>query len=334
MKDDKCTGNAQAEISVIIAAKNESTNLTQLFKSLYKLEYPENNFEVILVDDNSTDNTIELAKQLADGRKNYRIYRSESFNNIKNKRAALTTGINNSKFENILITDADCKVSPNWLKCFSDKFNDFDFLIGIAPLIKENSLASRTAAFENLKSHILLYVFTKTGFPYSAAARNFGFKKAAFNKLGGFRQTTESLSGDDDLLIREAVKNRLKIGLVTAPDSFIYSGTKKSFSELFGQRARHTSSSHHYLFSRKLLLGIWHLINLTVLFSFLLSPYNSIFVLPIFVKLIVDYLVTNNFQNKFGYKFSTVEIVLLLIIYEVLIPVHFINSFNAGNRWS
>lgn len=333
LKDEKCTVKKLRKISVIIAAKNEEHNLGKLFTSLSRLNYPDEYYEVILVDDNSTDGTYDTAKKIFRDKANFIVIRTEENDKLSHKRAALTTGIQKAKYNSIVITDADCTVTPNWLNCYADKLTEFDLVFGTAPLIHNGSIAGRISAFENLKSHILVFVLTRIGLPYSAASRNIGFRKASFNKLNGFERTSETLSGDDDLLIREAIKNRLKIGMITSKEAFVFSNAKKSLNEYFRQKARHTSSSHHYLISRKILLAVWHFLNLAVLFSFPLSIINSIFVLPIIVKLIVDYLITNNFQYKFGYDFSPIEIVLLHIIYELTLPVHFVNSFRFKDRW-
>ena len=334
LSDDRCNESKQSGISIIVAAKNESANLEKLITSLRKINFPADKFEVILVDDNSEDNTFSKAESLCNSLDNFHVIKSAKFENLSGKRAALTTGIEKARFENIVITDADCEVSPDWLKCYSEKFSEFDFIFGPAPLKYSNSMSGKLAAVENLKNHILIFVLTKLGLPYSAAARNFGFKKSVFNQLGGYTNTVDTLSGDDDLLLREAIKAHFKIGIITSSDSFVYSGTKQTFNEYLNQRARHTSASHHYLPGRKIILSLWHLLNLVVLFSFLLSPFNSIFVLPIFIKAIVDYLVTNSYQYKFGYDLGPVELVLLSLAVELLTPVHFLNSFRFKKRWS
>ncbi len=333
LPDDKCSGSKHGGISIVIAAKNESANLDKLFTSLNKINFPADKYEAILVDDNSTDVTFSKAESLCNGVDNIHVMKSAIFDNLTGKRAALTTGIDNARFENIIITDADCVVHPNWLKCFSIQFDKYDILFGPAPLNYTSNIAGKISAVENLKNHMLVFTMTKLGLPYSSAARNLGFKKSVFNKLGGYSNTVDSLSGDDDLLLRESIKARCKIGMVTSSDAFVYSEAKQNFSEYLNQRARHTSASHHYLPGRKFVLGVWHILNLIILFSFLLSPFNSIFVLPIFIKLIVDYLVTNSYQYKFGYDFSPVELVLLPLAVELLTPVHFFNSFRFKKRW-
>ena len=88
-------------------------------------------------------------------------------------------------------------------------------LFGIAPFYQKKNLVNKISCFENLRSSVLSFSMASIGLPYTAAARNFGFSKNAFESLGGYSKTKDTKSGDDDLLLREAVKNKLKIGVVT-----------------------------------------------------------------------------------------------------------------------
>ena len=227
-----------------------------------KQNYNKDNYEVIIVDDSSTDNTFNLVNELTSSNKNFTIIKAET-KNLSGKKGALQKGIEKVKYNFILITDADCIPQPEWIKISSAKFSEgYDFIFGVAPFYTENSFINNLSCFENIRSSILTFTAAIIGFPYSAAARNFGFKKSSFEKIKGYSNTTETLSGDDDLLLREAVKNKMKIGFITRKESFVYSRTKSTLREYLNQKARHTQTSLHYLTQHKLFLGFWHLLNL------------------------------------------------------------------------
>lgn len=320
-------------ISIICAAKNEEKNLPFLINSILKLDYPQDNFEVIIVDDNSIDNTFQKAKELTKAFQNFTIIKAEN-KKYDGKRGALDIGIRLSKYDYILITDSDCIPEKNWLKEYSKKFDEgYDFLFGIAPFVQEKSFVNKISCFENLRSHILTFFFAKIGQPYSAAARNFGFNKNAFLKIGGYKNTTQTLSGDDDLLLREAVKHNLKIGTVEAKGSFVFSKTKSRSKEYFRQRARHVSTSNYYLFRTKLEVGGWHLANLVFLFSPGLVFISKLFLIPFFLKILFDLFVIKSKQKKYGYFFNFIEIIYLQILYEIFLIVHYIYGSIAKPRW-
>jgi len=320
-------------ISIIIALKNEEEKIETLLASLNELNYPTELFEVIIVDDNSKDGTYETISEKIKGLDNFYLYKQQS-ENKSGKRNALELGISKSVHPYILITDADCEPQQDWLKAYSIKFADgFDFLFGIAPFFRDKFLVNRISCFENLRNSMLTFFAANIGLPYSAAARNFGFKKSSFEKVGGYSKTTDTLSGDDDLLLREAVKNNLKIGTVTEKGSFVFSETKETFKEYLLQRARHTQTSFHYLFRQQLMLGVWHVFNLLLLFSPILFFIDIYFLLLLPVKLIVDLVVVLFSQSKFGYKFSFAEALYLQIFYEIFLIIHFFNAKFGRIEW-
>ena len=326
-------GSNQKSISIVVAVKNEKEKIEALTDSLIRLDFPTEFFEVVLIDDNSKDDTYETISKKIKGFENFNVYKLQS-ENKSGKRNALELGIIKSVHSYILITDADCEPEENWLKAYSIKFTEgFDFLFGIAPFFREKSLVNKISCFENLRNSMLSIFAANIGLPYSAAARNFGFKKTSFEKVGGYSKTIDTLSGDDDLLLREAFKNNLKIGTVTAKGSFVYSKTKETFKDYFKQRARHTQTSFHYLFKHQLMLGFWHVFNLLLLFSPILFFVDIYFLLLFPVKLIVDLVVVLFSQNKFGYKFSFLEIIYLQIFYDLFLVIHFFNAKFCRIEW-
>jgi len=320
-------------ISIIISAKNEADNISSLLNSLKNVDFPRDNFEIIIIDDNSTDLTFCKAASFKNEFTNFKIIKTE-YKKYPGKKGALAFGINNALNNYILITDADCTVSTEWLKRYSEKFNEgYDFLFGNAPFINKPGFINTISRFDNLRTFFLYTTAWKLNLPYSAAARNFGFKKSSFYKIEGYENTRETLSGDDDLLIREAVKNKMKIGYIPDKDAAVYSITKNTFNEYMVQRTRHTKTSLYYLPVHKIILGVWHTINLAALFSLFLGFYNNWFFAPPIVKILSDLVIVKTSETKFGYKFGILEIIYLQVIYEILIVVNFINALFRKEKW-
>ncbi|MFO7526158.1 MAG: glycosyltransferase [Ignavibacteriaceae bacterium] len=322
------------KISVVVAAKNEERNIENLIRSFENQEYPQDFFELIIVDDNSKDATLAKAKSLASDKNNIRVF-SVNNPNSPPKKGALSIGIENSHHDFIMVTDADCTPLPGWIKSFAGKFRDgYDFLFGLAPFNqRNNSDINSVICFENLRSSLLTFAAAGIGMPFSASARSFGFKKESFNKIQGYKNTLHVTGGDDDLLIQEALKNDMSIGTVTSLKAFVYSDPPFTFKEYRAQKKRHTKTSHSYLLKNKIFVAYWHTLNIIFLSSILFVPFSAFFVLPFILKLITDFVIIKKRQSELAYRFDTYEILILQFIYELLIVFHFINSFTGTSKW-
>jgi cellulose synthase/poly-beta-1,6-N-acetylglucosamine synthase-like glycosyltransferase len=327
---DKCS---ELALSVVISVKNEENNLSSLIEKLKEQSYPRERFEVIFVDDNSTDSTYSRLKDLISDLPNFSVLKAD--NKVFNgKRGALQIGIEKAKFEYILITDGDCKPDPGWIAACYKKFSEgFDFIFGLAPFFQTEGFTNSVSCFENLRSTFLTFSAAQLGIPYSAAARNFGFRKVAFHNIGGFNNTVDTISGDDDLLLREAVKNRLKIGIVIEESSSVFSNTKENLNDYFNQKARHTSTSYKYLFKHKLFLGLWHIPNIAIIVAlplYFYSPY--LWIIPA-VKLIIDLASIETIEKQIGYKFTIWQTLFLQVVYELFLILHLINAKTKKIEW-
>ncbi len=322
-----------AKFSIIVAAKDEAENIENLISALSNMNYPKENYEVIIVDDNSKDETFEFSENLVNELDNFLVVKA--VNKIYDgKRGALDYGISLSNYSNILITDADCVPETDLLLNHSKKINaGCDFTFGNAPYYQTKKLVNKVSCYENFRNSLLANSAANFGLHYTASARNFSFKKDAFENIGGYKNTIQTISGDDDLLLREAVKKGLKVCTLTSQGSSVYSETKKTFKEYFSQRARHTQTSFHYPFKQKLFLALWHLMNLVFLFSPALMFINKFFILPFLIKVIFDTATAIIYQRKFGYRFLIFEVIYLQFVYEIFLIVHFIRAKFGKVEW-
>jgi len=329
----KIKTTSKPKLSLIIAAKNEEKNIVSLIDSLEQLNYPNENLEVVFVNDNSTDKTAEIIQSRISGKINFMLIDADK-KEIDGKKGALSIGIKNAKNNFTVITDADCKPEADWLKEMAGGLDyGYDFVFGVAPIQTGNTMVEKLSAFENLRNTYLTIATVGLNIPYSAAARSFGFRKTSFERIGGYTKTTETLSGDDDLLLREAVKNKMLIGTVMEPDAFVFSAAPKTFNEYFQQKKRHLQTSFHYLLKQKIFLGFWHLINLLSLLSVLLIFISPVLALPFAVKFIHDVFIVIKYQQELGHTFKFYELVYLQILFEIFIVVNFFNSLSGNTKW-
>ena len=118
------------KISVIISARNEGTNIESLLQSINNQLYPEELFEVIVVDDNSTDNTATLVRQFAFVK--LISLKEDAINSYKKK--AIEIGIAAATGDLIITTDADCIVTPEWLTTIENFYKQTGAVFIVAPV--------------------------------------------------------------------------------------------------------------------------------------------------------------------------------------------------------
>ena len=109
---------AKAKISVIIAARNEEENIATCLDSVCNQSYPKELFEILVVDDHSTDNTAAIIKSYTN--KNVKLISLKDFIPVAKinsyKKKAIEIAIAQSTGELIITTDADCFAKENWLE--------------------------------------------------------------------------------------------------------------------------------------------------------------------------------------------------------------------------
>jgi cellulose synthase/poly-beta-1,6-N-acetylglucosamine synthase-like glycosyltransferase len=232
------------QISIIIAARNESTRISSCLESLTRIEYPKEKYEIIIVDDHSTDNTCELVGHYTETLNNLRLIRlTEKSSELRGKKNALKTGIEQATGELIFTTDADCIIKPQWLQKMSQFFNQtVPMVIGFSPLVPRRGILYRFLQFDNLFSAIVAAVFVKFHYPFTSTGRNLAYQISAYQESGGFSALKQYRSGDDMHLtqrFRKSVQGH--IDYCADPDTFIYTQPPDTLSQLLNQQIRKNS---------------------------------------------------------------------------------------------
>jgi glycosyltransferase involved in cell wall biosynthesis len=255
-------------VSVIVCAKNHEENVKNFIPLLAEQNYPD--FEIVLIDDASSDETLEIFEQFESQYPNIRLVKvknNEAF--WGNKKYALTLGIKASKKEYLLFTDADCyPTSKEWITAMTSQFTmNKTIVLGYSGYEKvERSLLNKIIRFETVLTAVQYFSWAKVGHPYMGVGRNLAYKKDEFFKVNGFIGHIQVRSGDDDLFINQAA-NKTNVTIAYTPESFTYSKPKQSYKEWYTQKRRHIATASYYKSFDKIQLGIFHA---SQLFFFLL----------------------------------------------------------------
>lgn len=193
-------------VSVVIAFRNEAANLAHVVADLVNSSFPPDRFEIILVDDHSEDNSREVIQTTDHAKATVTVLQLPL--GKQGKKAALTLAIEHARFGIVATTDADCRLSKNWISCVASYFEDEQTKMLLGPV----KLSGDGTFFGNLQILEFVSVAATTaatiglGHPVMANGANFAFRKDVFKEVGGYEDNMAIASGDDEFLLRRVCR--------------------------------------------------------------------------------------------------------------------------------
>lgn len=336
-KNKNIKNKFNSPVSIIICAKNEYNNLKSNLPLI--LNQVDVDFEVVVVDDQSSDSTKILLQNFANEYNNLSVVTIENhINKTKGKKFALTLGIKSASHEYLLLTDADCVPSSNkWLYGMTQHFNSSNIILGYGSYRRKKSFLNKLIRFDTFNVAIQYFSFSLNKLTYMGVGRNLAYKRSLFFNNKGFATHIHIPSGDDDLFIQQ-IANKDNVEIEVNNQYHTISEPIISWKKWFYQKRRHISTSSEYKFKFKFLLSLYPLVQLIfwILFFILVSNELSLFiVLIIFFKLIPTYYLYYDIMKKL----SVFDLYFLHPIYEVLfllIQVKFVilNFISQPKKWS
>jgi glycosyltransferase involved in cell wall biosynthesis len=254
----------QIPVSIIVCAFNEEANLTKNLPLLLNQQYHKNNkpyFEVVVVNDNSSDDTLYLLNRMQEDYPHLHVvHLTQEAKLIAGKKFPLSMGIKSARCEHLLLTDADCMPATfHWLAHMAASFSEHKkIILGYSPYRKHPGWLNKCIRFETTHTAIQYLSYALSGCTYMGVGRNLAYVRSLFNTNKGFSSHHHLISGDDDLFINQ-VATSSNTRICIHPDAFTYSEPKKSTTEWHYQKKRHLSTGKHYKPLHKALLGLYAL---------------------------------------------------------------------------
>ncbi len=288
-------------VSVMVPARNEAQHITECLASLWNQTYPSALYEVVVIDDNSTDNTGRVVEEFISDKPNFRLLRHQiSGARPTYKKQALKFAIGETRGEIIMTIDADTVAQERWIQEIISQYDENTGLVaGLVsfPRHSEHSLFHRLQTLE-----FAGIVFCGVGSagnnnPIICNGSNLSYRRQAFEDAGGYEGHLHLPSGDDDLLLQNIhSKTDWKIKYALFPESINFTRPAESLHSFLNQRSRWASKSLHYpsawilplLFS----IYIFYLLvlaGLPLVLTGILSP--AIFAVALLLKMIPEALV-------------------------------------------
>ena len=326
---------SQPFISVIIPVRNESAHIQDCLRSVMVQNYPQHLYEIIVIDDYSTDETYTLARDVE--RDNLLVlslarYFGDAAEKVPNKKKALTIGVKNAKGELIITTDGDCIMGENWLSTMVRYYqqHSFRFLTGPVMLKPAKGLLG---LFQQVDVMNMLGITGGTianSYPTMCNGANLLYEKKAFIGVDGYKGNTDIPTGDDIFLMQKIeMAFPDSIGFVKERDACVYSRPESTFADFVAQRVRWTSKST--AFQKKSVTAI-------LMFAYLFNLLILIFIPIAFEKFEMAWLpLAIAFGTKFVLDFAfNIAVAIffrkkvLLLLLPVFEPLHIIYIVCIG----
>lgn len=233
-------------VTVLVAARNEADRIGPLLTSLMQQDYVAQ-WEAIVVDDLSTDDTALLVESLCDER--IRCHRREPGDGFSmNKKGALTSGIRQAKGEVILVTDADCWMGPGWISSMLRYFSsEVDFVSGPVLLQGPRQLHLEMQGLEYMSLNAIGAAAIQLGEPNMCTGINMAYRKATFEAVGGYAGNDHIASGDDEFLLHKVhAYNPTGIRFCLQTEALVCTKPELTVIGLLKQRIRWVSKQQVY----------------------------------------------------------------------------------------
>ena len=310
-------------LSVVIPVRNEASHIQNLLSDLVLQDYPEERFEVIIVDDHSDDDTYELVK---DFKSDLHIRILQLPYEKSGKKAALIEGLTEAKTDLVLTTDSDCRLKRDWIsgmvRFYSSRRTKFIFGAVLYPASKKFA-----GMMQNLE--FLSLVASAAGSagihrPILCNGANMGFDRKLYLRFINQHQRLP-VSGDDIFFLHWIKKHYpSEIHFLKSPGLFVETSPPEIPADFINQRMRWTSKSRFYNDPFLIFIAIVvFMVSFSMMVLLALSVFNKLFlwgfiVLFLFKSLtdfIFLYTITTYYKNRYLLKvFLPLELIYFLYI--------------------
>lgn len=331
-------------VSVIVCAHNEKENLMRLLPRLYTQNFKR--FEIVIVNDRSTDGTLDFLLQEKNQHPNLKVVWVRSRpRHIKGKKYALTLGIRAASHDKLLLTDADCLPDNNdWIRGMSTALDSAaldegkSFVLGYSPYEKQKGLLNAFIRYETLLTAALYFSAALAGKPYMGVGRNLAYRKSFFLQKKGFHKYIRVMGGDDDLFVNEhATGSNVAISMDIRTQ--VHSKPKTSLKEYYRQKIRHLSVGKYYKgFDKKWLgaLSLSHLFFWIGLVGLILLGTEPYFVISgLLIRGFMQFLFLKTAGRKLNDPINLALLPILDFLYVIYCVVLGISALSSNNtRWN
>ena len=336
IQQKKYTENLQNTfVSIIVPARNEEDNISNLINSIQQQTYPQACYELIIVDDCSTDRTAEIVKKYSDS--NIKLIALSDYLDEKNinayKKKAIEIGINTSSGTLIITTDADCTMGENWLQeivnCY--EINQPKMMVMPVQIKYSNRFIEIFQSLDFMCLQGITGASVQKKFHGMCNGANLAYTKSVFEEVGGFSGIDHIASGDDLLLMQKIAKKYAhEIMYLKSVEVIVKTIPANTVKAFFNQRIRWARKAEKYEDKRMLpvlvLVYFFNLGLLTMMSLALLKHTQTTingFLLFMIIKTGIELIFLYPVSKFFGER-------KLLWLFPIFQPFHIVYTVSAG----
>ncbi len=292
----KCTLNNFREnknkelpfVSVVVAARNEESNIRQCLESLNTLNYPQDKLEIIVVDDRSTDTTAEIISSFIPKNPNFKLLQiAKEGVALRGKANALAVALDDAKGDIFMFTDADCIVSTDWVLTTARNCEaEIGIIGGYTILLAENTFQA-IQSIDWLLHFSVSAAVASHSIPITVIGNNFTVTRKAYEKAGGFRNIPFSVTEDYALVQAIAQNTTYKIRFLLSAQTKIESLPCETWKQIYHQKKRWGVGALDMVWQGVFIIGLGYVAHLVLFFGLFFVPLSFMMSL-FFIKSLVD----------------------------------------------
>ena len=313
------------KITVVVSFRNEEISIVRLIEDLSNLNYPVELVDVILVNDHSTDKSVEKVIDAVSKKPNFRMLSLPA--GKEGKKQGITYAVERAIGDIIVTTDADCRVPADWLSFVSDCFIDgkLKMVLGGVRIVEDQSLFSQLQALEFSSLIGVCGATAGLGFPAMCNGANLAFLKSAFLVVKGYEGNFAIASGDDEFLLRKIDRHFPEaVYFLAEPGAVVSTGPQKTGNDFIHQRLRWAGkwkfSSSPIVKVLSVFVLLFQISFLLLLMMALLQSVDPVMALLLIVtKLILEFYFLFRVCQFLRVRWRTLHFLILQFVYPIYV---------------
>lgn len=322
-------------VTIIVAERNEEKNIGPCLESLFKLEYPKEKLEIVLVDDGSTDETLRIMQSFAKSHPHVQALQvDKQIGHLQGKANAVAFGISHSNGEIIFQTDADCIVPPTWVKEMAKYYLSNIGIVSSYTLLEESSIFEGMQSLDWAFLHTVAGAAVGIGKPLTCFGNNFSYRRDAYIQVGGYPKIKFSVTEDFALFKTIIQQTEWHCRYVIDPKTMVMSKPCASWRELVHQKKRWGRGGVDMEMMGYLIMAVAFFDHALILLAPFLVQNVPLFLFALLGKLVADFLFILRplkILDKVHLLRYFLPFELYYIVYVVLLP--FLVFFGGKVYW-